>query len=415
MQARRLSRLLEAARRDKKANFREEYRLLDGTRVMCESQGEYDFWSNLCEALRTKKVKPEEFSIRELVESFVPNGRELVESWNPRHGGAGSVSIATVIMEAAGAVGVAQFSNITGQIIYSAVMEGFTDEAFVFTPLITNVPTRFSGERIPGIGEIGDKAEVIDEGQPFPIVGMNEDWIDTPATYKRGFGIAATKEAVFFDRTNLILERGNRVGYFLGLNKEKRLIDAFVDENVTAHRYKWKGTSYGTYQASTPWANAVTSNALVDWTDIDAVEQKLAAILDPNTGEPVLVMPKHLVVGRQLLYTAKRIISATEIEVVTPGYATSGNPTRTRTGNPIQNYQIVSSQLLSARTATDTDWYVGDIGKAVKYMENWPLTTVPMPPNSTAEYERDIVWGAKATERGAAAVVEPRVTAKSSA
>ena len=58
-------------------------------------------------------------------------------------------------------------------------------------------------------------------------------------------------------------------------------------------------------------------------------------------------------VTRQLLYTARRIVNATEIHVNTPGFATSGNPTETVTANPVQGYQIVSSALLAARLAID--------------------------------------------------------------
>jgi hypothetical protein len=157
------------------------------------------------------------------------------------------------------------------------------------------------------------------------------------------------------------------------------------------------------------------SAALVDWTDIDEAEQTLASILDPNTGTPILNMPKDLVVTRQNLYTAKRITSATEITVSTPGFATTGNPTQTKAGNPIANYRIISSQLLAARMATDTTWYLGDIARQIRYMENFPLQVEQAPVGSGDMWERDIAMSWKAGERGAAVVVEPRVTTKCTA
>ena len=82
---------------------------------------------------------------------------------------------------------------------------------------------------------------------PYPHLGFGEDYIETPSTTKRGFIVPVTKEAIFFDRTHLVLSRAAEVGEVLGLNKEKRLIDLVI--GVT-NNYKWKGTTYNTYQTS---------------------------------------------------------------------------------------------------------------------------------------------------------------------
>ena len=116
---------------------------------------------------------------------------------------------------------------------------------------------------------------------PYPHLGFGEDYIETPSTTKRGFIVPVTKEAIFFDRTHLVLSRAAEVGEVLGLNKEKRLIDLVI--GVT-NNYKWKGTSYNTYQAATPWINSLATNELVDWTNVDKAEQLFADILDPEHG-----------------------------------------------------------------------------------------------------------------------------------
>lgn len=368
------------------------------------------FLEEFAEAISKDADLRRRISFRRLLEEFVDGGREIVDSWNPEYGGSGAYGIS--LMEDGGAVTTGVFGTITGQIIYTEVLQGFDDEAFVFTDLVPNVPTKFNGEIIPGIGRMGDVAEIIPEGKPYPRAGLSEDWIQTPTTQKRGMMIDLTREEVFFDRTNQLIEKASELGKWLGYNKEIRLINAFVDENATTHRYNWKGTIYATYQTSTPWDNVTATNALVDWTDIDAAEQTLAAITDPNTGAPILNVPKHLVVTRQNLYTARRIVNASEITVTSPGYATSGNPTESQAENPISNYKIVSSQLLAAQLATDTDWFLGDISRQLKYMENFPLTVEQAPVGSGGMWERDIAMSWKASERGAAVVVEPRVTTK---
>ena len=47
-------------------------------------------------------------------------------------------------------------------------------------------------------------------GMPYPHLGFGEDYIETPSTTKRGFIVPVTKEAIFFDRTHLVLQPGGR-------------------------------------------------------------------------------------------------------------------------------------------------------------------------------------------------------------
>lgn len=388
-----LRRLYEAARRDR---------------------NEDRFFNDFEEALSSKAIRPADLSIRALFEHFVPDGRELVDSYNPRHGGGDG----TDLMETANVVASSAFAKITGQITYTAVMEAYTQEAFVFTPLVRTITTQFNGEKIPGISGIGDEALTVDEGMPYPQAGVSQTYIETPVTTKRGLIVSVTKEALFFDRTGVLTDRCNRVGEALGLNKEKRVIDCVIDENVTTHRYNWRGVIIATYNDNTgthTWDNLAASNDLVDWTDIDTAEQLFATMLDPETGEPILITPRHLVVPRQRLYAARRIINATEIMMNVGGYATSGNLSATKAANPVQNYQIVTSNQLAARQATDTTWYLGDIQKAFAYMENWPMTVVQAPANSEVEFTTDVVMRYKASERGAMATLEPRAMVKCTA
>lgn len=408
MRVRAFARDLKAARRDRTSNFRESVQLLNGQTVLCESKSEVAVWNGLREGLESGQIKGDGFSLREAFEELIEGGREIVDSWNPRHGGSGGHNLA--LMEAAGHTSSADFSNITGQIIYNDVMKSYQSEEFVFTKLIPVVDTPFNGEKIAGVGEIGDNAEVVGEGKPYPVVGITEDWIETPATVKRGMIAPLTKEAIFFDRTGLVRESAADVGKWAGVNKEKRAIDCVIDENTTAHRYKWRGTVYASYQTTTPWDNVTASNALVDWTDLDAAEQTLNGIIDPNTGEPVIIGATDLVVVKALEATAYRILNATEVEVVTPGYAVSANPNVARQANPYRGkYTLRTSRLLAARLATDTTWFLGNIAEYARYMQNWPLAVVQAPPNSQDEFSRDIVQQYKVSERGAFSVRNPRV------
>ncbi|WP_442483995.1 phage major capsid protein [Aeoliella sp. SH292] len=360
---------------------------------------------HLSEALRERHLAPDDFSLRDLAEALVPDGGEWVRLLDPRSGG-------STVLEAADGVDLSAFQNVAGQVIYSKILDAYQQSAFVVSKLVSTIPTRLDGEKIPGAGKLADTDMAVAPGMPYPHLGFGEDYIETPATTKRGFIVPVTKEAIFFDRTNLVLRRASEVGELLGLNKEKRLLDLVI--GVT-NNYKWRGTSYNTYQSSTPWVNELASNELVDWENVDAAEQLLADILDPNTGEPVMLGATSVLVMPAYRHAAHRVFNAAEIH-----YTGTDANTSTVAANPLGNYTVAESRLAYRRVvasgvaAGDAKkwWFLGDFRKAFAYMENWPITVTQAPRGSEAEFTSDIVLRFKASERGAAAVIDPRYVVK---
>jgi len=365
---------------------------------------------HLQEALEQGHLQPEDFSIRELAEATLSS--ERVRQMDPRNGGA-------ALLEAGEAVDVTAFSNITGQVIRSKILEAYQQEAFAVSKLVDTVPTRLDGERIAGMGRVSNEAAEVAPGMPYANLGFGEDYIDTPQTAKHGFIVPVTKEAVFFDRTHLILQRAAEVGEVLGLNKEKRLVDLVIG---AMNNYKWKGVSYNTYSGTGTgtapdgsWIN-VTDQELLDWTDVDAAEQLFADILDPNTGEPVLIQATTVLVMPAYRHAAHRVFNAAEIT-----YTTAGETVATTAANPLGRYRVAESRLAyrrviasgQAAAAAKKWWFIGDFKKAFAYMENWPITVTKSPVHGEAEFSQDIVVRYKASERGAAAVINPRYIVKS--
>jgi len=363
---------------------------------------------HLSEALTAGQLRPEDFSIRDLAESLVPDGREWVRMMDPRNAGGVHLS------EAEG-VDVTAFMNVASQVIHSKILEGYRNEAFVVSKLVETIPTRLDGEMIPGIGRVEDSVTEIQPGMPYPNVGFGEDYIETPSTTKRGLIVPVTREAIFFDRTNLVLSRAGEVGEILGLNKEKRLVDLVIGQT---NNYKWNGTSYNTYYDASDaqaWVNELSGNELVDWTDVDAAEQLFADILDPNTGEPVLAGATTVLVMPAYRHAAHRVFNAAEIS-----YNATGSATSTVAANPLGNYTVAESRLAYRRVvaageaAADAKkwWFMGDFRKAFGYMENWPITVTQSPLGSEADFNQDLVVRFKASERGAPAVLNPRYVVK---
>jgi hypothetical protein len=361
---------------------------------------------HLQEALAEKHLQPEDFSLRDLAEALIPEGRQWVRTLDPR------CQDGAHLTESADGVDMTAFLNVTGQIVRTKILEAYQQEAFVASKLVQTVPTRLDGEKIPGATRIADGVDVVGPGMPYPSLGFGEDYVETPSTAKRGFIVPVTKEAIFFDRSHLVLSRAAEVGELLGLNKEKRILDTVIGVTNT---YVHNGGAYSTYNTGSPWKNTIAANALADWTNVDAAEQLFADLLDPATGEPVLISATDVLVMPAYRHAAHRVFNAAEIS-----YAAAGSTTTTTAANPLGNYRVRESRLAYRRilasgvAAADAKkwWFLGDFRKAFAYMENWPITVTQAPLGSDADFNNDVVLRFKASERGAAAVINPLYVVK---
>jgi hypothetical protein len=286
---------------------------------------------------------------------------------------------------------------------------------------VSTIPTRLDGEKIPGITNLSDPNNdnpdnlTVREGMPYPHYGFGEDYIETPRTTKRGLIVPVTKEAIFFDRTGQVASRASEVGEILGLRKEKEVLDVIAG---LVNLYSWQGTTYQTYYQAIDgagWTNHQDGNCLVDWTDIDNAELLFGNMLEPNTGEPVVIGGggMTLFVPWPLRSTAVRIVSATSIDTrtATSTIVTYGNNPLSGLGITVVASRLLYRRLINAGISAANAagyWWYGDLQKAFAWMENWPITVVQSPSNSEAEFNQDIVLRFKASERGAAAVLNPR-------
>lgn len=370
-----------------------------------ELDGPQQTVQHLGEALAQGHLRPEDFSLRDLAEALIPDGHRWVKSLDPRQAGP------IAILEAGEAVDVTAFLNVTGQVVYSKILEAYRQEAFIASRLVQTIPTRFDSEKLPAPSGLPETLTEIHPGMPYPHVGFAESYVETPTTTKHGLIVPVTREAIFFDRTHLVLLQAAEVGQTLGRRKESRILDVIVG---AVNTYRHNGTTYNTYYAAAdngPWVNALAQNPLQDWTSVDRAEQLFAEMKAPVSGEPLLIRPKTVLLATALRHTARRIFQAATIT-----FTPNGSPTATTSPNPLANYQVFDSQLLYQRIvasgiasdAAKTWWFIGDFSRAFAYMENWPLTVTQSAPGSEADFTQDIVVRFKASERGTPAVLDPR-------
>lgn len=330
-----------------------------------------------------------DMSVQRVFLALVEDSHERLRDMDPNDRGTSR------FMEALDAVNTSLFSATMGQIIYTTVHQGYEMPELIGMKLVTVQQTNFNGEKIPGVARVGDQVEIVNEGDPYPRALLNEYWIETPSTIKRGLTIDVTKEAVFFDRTNLILSRAKEVGEQIAINREKRILDVVLGISTV---YRRNGAApVATYSSD----NTTGSNALVDWTSVDTVDTKFSAMTDPDTGDPIIVTPDTLIIPPALRQTASRIQNATMT-----GTTTSSRETRVSGPSLKSPFTVETNQYVRQRTSSDTTWFYGKPKSAFAYMQNFPLKVVTQGASSQASFDRDIVSQSKASERGAAACIE---------
>ena len=366
--------------------------------------------------VRKDGLRSEDFSIRELAESFM--GRSWVQRLNPATDRFSHMSL----QEAGGGEGVdvSAFSNITGQILFNRILEGWDLAKMLGDELVETIKTEFDGEKLPWISQPLTEGAEVHPGMPYPEAGLAEEYITTPTTRKFGAILSVTKEAIFFDRTAQLLRKGNNLGTQLRYNKERRILNTFLGA-ASAPQFTWKGVTFAPYQAAgTYWSNTLSSLPLVDWTTIETVEIMATRILDPdllNVGinTPIEIDLDTIIVSPFKQHTAERIVSATEIR---SSNLSPAPEQMTISSTPLRPYTVKTSKILyrqlidvggyTSTQAQDFWWMIDSKRRPLAYMENWPLRLLQAPPLATAEFERDIVFRIRADERGTPAWIDPR-------
>lgn len=391
-------------------------------KLLYQSLGPTECVQLLSEGIKSGEFKPTDFSLRELAEAFC--GDQWVKRLNPAYTARfGSMNI----LEAGEGVDVTAFSNITGQIFYNRILEGWKNATLVSEQLTERIPTTLDGEKMPWLSHQIQEGAPIHPGMPYPEANFSERYITTPNTYKYGQIVSVTKEMIFFDRTGQALRAAGETGWKLGYNKEKRVLNVVLG---IVNTYSLNGTTYNTYLTGTQtppsYANSQSGTPLVDYTSIQSAVTLASQILDPDTGNPLdNIEMKQLFVMPARLFHAKRLAAASEYRSTYPGFAASASEpdgnVQMIAPNPVGTLQVLTSpiayqQLVNVGGISSTNaneyWYIGDFKRAFAYMENWPITVVQAPAQSIKEFEQDLVVRYKASERGSPAVLDPRYVFK---
>ena len=383
---------------------------------------------HLQEAFDKKEIVPEDFNLRDMFRHMTDHGNEALDNWERDRKRGGHVT------EAVHAVDTGAMANITGQIFFNAIQDSMKLDEFIGDQLVSPFPSNLQGEeKIPGISVTADEFdENVVEGEPYPDIGLSEQFITIPAAEKKGGIIGVTKEALIADRTGLLIERMRSLGNGLGIRREKSIIDVAIG---AINPYSYKGEARLTYGDGATAGEALgfineTAEALVDQTDIQIAENLYRRMREADTGEPLGYSPTVLLVNPDLEWQARGIINATQIREGVVGAA----PAQQMIGDPrmpgwARNLTILSNEWLRDRLQAGITaavggltgmtvgliWFLGTPNKAFVWKEIWPLTVVEEPAGSPAQFEQDVAMRFKASYKGVAGVREPRLMIRSGA
>jgi hypothetical protein len=335
-----------------------------------------------------ERIPVNAFSLREAWEALIgPCGQTLAIASALGRGGFHR----SPVIEAAQSTA---FSILTGNVIAAAVQQAYDALPSTLDQLVTPVPSKMRTERFAGIQAIGGVKDV-PEGQDYPEAGTSDKGTQGPEPSKRGFIFPITEETVFFDQTGQVLVRGRTCGRAMRDDREAAGMYAIQDASGYESYYPIVGGDtptqtalYRSVAGGTAYyhrtVNVATTNALVDWTDVDAALLVAYAMTD-EAGDPITWVARQMLVPRALLATALRVVGATQLQAMS-GTDQTAPWTANVTVSPnvvalLQQSGGAIIPLSSPFMSCATTWYVGDFPAQFYEQEIFPIQTVELPPD----------------------------------
>lgn len=370
--------------------------------------------------LKPNRAQPREVSFRQLAEAIM--GHEFVEEYYHPSGGFNFRTLQEAAIDPTAFVNINTFNLATAGLINAEIMDRFNQPQFIGRNLVRIVPTKMNGQKLIAVARMPTVSKAAKgrlPGEAHGEIGFSEAYQTTPETVEQALKCKVTREAVFFDLTDQVLEEAGMVGHELAYGQEKDIADCVL--GVT-NSYNRNGTSYNTYQTASPWVND-QSNPFSDFQDIDDSRQLFVGMTDPESGKEILVeantilcMPAKEVLFRAKLY-APNVQIGTQLNSNFPSVwtQTANNPITS-----IQNYTLATASAIWFNRATASDglalsaanakeyWFNGDFQKAFQWMENWPMTPWMASADELVMKDQGLIAVYGANYRGVAYSREPR-------
>lgn len=331
---------------------------------------------------------------------------------------------------------VSAFNAITAGLWEAKLLEMWQRPEFIGDQLAETMPSVRRAEKLVGISIPGDFAEERKPGNSHARGSLSERYVTGPTTQNRALAYDVTREAVMFDYTKELLPAAEKIGEAMALRKEYLIVQTVLGVSNT---YTYDGTNYSTYLAAADsgnWVNKLAANALTDWTNLNSIEKLLTQMTDQETGQPVNISARQILVMPARYASAEYTMRYTTVARASSGTGAAGlNTALAERGygpNPFNGrYELLPSSIYVRRIATnattdpkakglgltdtnaDQYWWMGDFKKAFKYAQQLPLTTIRVDANNYQMADQGLVFSIFCDEMGIPMVAEPRAVVMS--
>lgn len=301
------------------------------------------------------------------------------------------------------------FSVVTGNLMQRRFIEAYEAVPKVGPRLVTNYPSRLKIETLTGFTRFSFKKRDVNEGTAYPqSPAFTDKYVTAIDPPKRGELVSVTKETIHFDATGEILSECARLGESLAENKEWRIVGGVLDLfYTTAPVYYPSGSAAELYPTNNSNANYVSgANTRINLTNgVEAIQTARNAFVDmyDDSGDDGVILNAPT----QILCADKEA-DIVNVLMRSPGDPTSGNLRSNPLDDARHRYEVLSTQWLDwfrAKRATYTrmpqyGWGMGNFPRQFIYKEVFPLTTAIQGAGSDADFDADLVFRFKASEKG---------------
>ena len=347
-------------------------------RDLLESKGEDGAVEVIKASLESKKLAPEDFSLKEI--------------WEACEGGA---SVNEAVSSDA-------FPKITGELINAKIISAYDMVPTIGDQLTTTVTSKMKIETIAGFSDVETPDEV-PEGHPYGDSTMTEKYV-TAENRKYGKLITVTEEAIFFDQTGQLLARASRIGTKAAQYKEKLIVEGIQDLNTTVYRPSGVATAF----YSTTNKNLISSNPFGE-SGMEALLLQMHNMKGDAENEDnddfIFISPENLIVltPQELVMESWQLANST----LTPeGVENASNFFKGK-------YRTLTSPFITRNSSTT--WYAGDFKSDFWWLEVWPLQTMSAKPGHEDEFNKDIKSKHKVRFFGGVASIDVKHSFKNTA
>jgi len=349
-------------------------------RDLLESKGENNAQVIVKEALNSKKMAPEDFSVKEIWEACQADAyRRTGDS--------------DYLLDVKEAIVSSAFPKITGELISSRIISSYEGVEKIGEALTTTVSSNVQNETYAGFTD-AETPEEVGETQEYNDSTISEKYV-TARNIKYGRSVSVSEEMIFFDKTGQILMRADRIGEKAAQYKEKLIVEAVVDINNDV--WKPSGTATAFYSAAN--RNLATTNAFGE-AGLEAVYKLIHNQKDDSLG----------VTNNDFVYIDKRnmvllVPQDLEVEAWQMANSTLTPESAENAANFFKSkFKVLTSPYIGAQSSTT--WFMGDFKRDFIWSEVWPLSTIAQRAGHDDEFKKDIKTRVKVRFYGTCAALD---------